>query len=70
MSPVVGFVPSKDRRYTPSRLRLQGWTIGDGTSSEGYRLEDFFGWQENHQGREYLGIDKHGIEPIVLWRQG
>jgi hypothetical protein len=47
--------------YDIGKLRLLGWTAGDGTGPEGYRLMDFF----DSDGR-YLGRDQNGIEPIVM----
>ena len=46
--------------YPVDRLVLQGWTEGDGSGADGYRLADFF----DSDGR-YLGRDQHGIEPVV-----
>lgn len=36
-----------------------GWSRGDGTGHEGYRVEDYFSPDGT-----YLGPDKHGIEPL------
>lgn len=47
-------------RYDVENMILVGWTDGDGSGPEGYRLEDYFS-----DNGEYLGPDCHGIEPIV-----
>jgi len=38
--------------------RLIGWTLGDGSGTEGYNVYSYF----DDEGR-YLGPDRHGIEP-------
>ena len=48
------------RPYNVPRLRLIRWTVGDGTSTDGYHLADYF----DPLGR-YRGPDVHGIAPIV-----
>jgi hypothetical protein len=42
--------------YLP--VTFTGWTKGDGSSTEGYRIEDYFAHGL------YLGADDHGIEPV------
>lgn len=46
--------------YDVSRLRLIGWTVGDGTGHEGYHLADYF-----RSAGQYSGPDAHSIEPLV-----
>ena len=46
------------RVYDPQRLRLFGWTKGDGSGHKGYSVKRYFA-----DGR-YKGPDQHGIEPI------
>lgn len=41
----------------PTPEQFTGWTTGDGSSTDGYNVHDYF---ENGQ---YLGPDSHGIEP-------
>lgn len=48
------------KKYDVDNLSLIGWTDGDGSGSDGYRIEDYF-----DVNGEYLGPDCHGIEPIV-----
>lgn len=48
------------RKYDANLLTFAGWTAGDGTSTEGYHMVDYFATDGS-----YLGPDKHGIEPIV-----
>ena len=43
-----------------SNITFAGWTIGDGTSTDGYHVEDYF------IDGVYLGADDHGIEPILV----
>jgi hypothetical protein len=43
--------------YLP--VRFAGWTEGDGTSTDGYRVEDYFA------GGSCAGPDEHGIAPIL-----
>jgi hypothetical protein len=47
--------------YDWRALVLVGWTVGDGSGSEGYALEHYF-----NTGGHYLGPDAHGIEPRVV----
>lgn len=41
-------------------MQFTGWTEGDGTGHEGYRVEDFF-----EADGTYRGPDASGIEPMV-----
>jgi hypothetical protein len=47
--------------YDIDSLRLLGWTAGDGSGADGYRLSDYF-----DPAGTYIGHDQHGIEPIVM----
>jgi hypothetical protein len=47
--------------YDIGKLRLLGWTDGDGSGVDGYRLSDYF-----DPAGTYIGPDQHGIEPIVM----
>ncbi len=52
-------------RMTPEILdrmlaHFLGWTVGDGSSTEGYAVEHYY----DPQTGAYLGPDEHGIEPI------
>ena len=49
---------TKGERYDTDTLRFTGWTVGDGTSTEGYDAWAYF----DRSGR-YLGPDSCGIEP-------
>jgi hypothetical protein len=51
---------TKGRRYNLDKLRLVGWTKGDGSGHEEYNVEDYF------RNDIYLGPDQHGIEPILV----
>jgi hypothetical protein len=57
----VACVPAlvKGEHYDVSCLTFTGWTFGDGTGHDGYRVEDYF------RDGIYLGPDDHGIEPIA-----
>lgn len=45
--------------YDVTTLRFTGWTVGDGTGTDGYNFYDYF-----PEGI-YMGPDAHGIEPEV-----
>jgi hypothetical protein len=45
--------------YDRKTLAVIGWTDGDGSSSDGYNVSDYF---DRHGA--YLGPDQHGIEPL------
>ncbi len=47
------------RKYDVNSLTFIGWTIGDGTSTDGYNAFDYF-----TPDGSYLGPDEHGIEPL------
>ena len=53
----------KGAKYAVESLRVWGWTEGDGSGTEGYRLADFF-----EADGTYRGPDQHGIEPIAVLR--
>jgi len=46
-------------RLVVREVSLAGWTAGDGTGAEGYRVEDYFATDGS-----YRGPDEHGIEPV------
>lgn len=52
-------IAREDSRLIYLTLDFIGWSKGDGTSAEGYRVEDYF-----VRGDIYLGPDIHGIEPV------
>lgn len=45
--------------YDISTLTFTGWTVGNGSSTQGYNVADYF------RNGVYLGVDDNGIEPIV-----
>lgn len=48
----------RGRKYDLSTLEFIGWTKGDGTSTAGYSVWDYF----DRDGK-YLGADRHKIAP-------
>lgn len=52
-------VAREDARLIYLPLTFAGWTKGDGSSTDGYSVGDYFA------GGEYQGPDAHGIEPIM-----
>ena len=52
-------VAAEDPALIYAEVQLAGWTAGDGTSTDGYHVEDYFA------GGSYAGPDEHGIEPIL-----
>ena len=46
------------QRYDVDTLTFAGWTIGDGTGTDGYSYLDYF------RDGIYLGPDSYGIEPL------
>ena len=53
----------KGKRYDVDKLEFVRWTRGDGSSTAGYNLYDYF----TRHG-EYLGADSHRISPVVKVR--
>jgi hypothetical protein len=63
MTTTLGFRYGPRENYfdtATDTYRLLGWTVGDGSRTDGYHVEDYFG-ADGH----YLGPDEHGIEPIL-----
>jgi hypothetical protein len=52
----------RGRQYDVSKLEFRGWTKGDGSSTAGYNLYDYF------RAGVYLGPDEHRIAPLVKRR--
>jgi len=57
--------------YDIAALKCTGWT--DHSSPDGsceYGATDGYDWQSYFRDGEYLGADKHGIEPTFAAAQG
>ena len=58
MTQTTNLTLTPGQTYDLNTLVFAGWTTGDGSTTDGYNVADYF------PGSKYLGPDEHGIEPI------